>query len=372
MIIATVFFDAIDMGGLTYLLPVLATEFHLSAVLTGLLGSMSLAGMLAGALSAGLLADRVGRKRVLIWSVGLWGIGGLLLAMSWDITSLFILRFILGIGLGASYPAANAMISEFLPKRVRGRYSALMEGMAPIGVLCAGAISYLVLPQIGWRWVFVIEALPALWLFVIWYFVPESPRWLETAGRKDDANKVMKKIEIEVEKRFGAPLPPIESIDIVNIAEKETSKTSFIELWSKIYYKRTMMLWVLWATALFGYYGINIWIGALLVAKGFTVTKSISYVILMTASSIPAVLLTAYLIERIGRKPIVICSMIGTAISAYFYGQAPTLTLVITWGMFMQFFLWMMWPSIYAYTPELYPTRMRATGCGFSQAFGRK
>ncbi|MCL2336533.1 MAG: MFS transporter [Firmicutes bacterium] len=368
MIIMAVFFDAVDMGALTYLLPTLAQHFKLDSVMTGFLGSIGLAGMFLGAITSGILTDKFGRKAILMVCIILWGVSGLLVAMSWSVSSLFIFRFLLGIGLGGSYPAANSMVPEFLPKASRGRYSSLMEGLAPIGVLCAGIIAFFVLPNIGWRWVFVIEAIPAFWVLVIWRYVPESPRWLESSGRKKEAEAVMGQIEAEVEKRYGSSLPPV---DTSVATETDIKKASFAELWSRNYYKRTIMLWVLWATSLFGYYAINLWLGALLVAKGFTVTKSIGYVILMTAGAIPGVLLTTYLIERLGRKPLVVVSMIGTALAAYFYGQAQTLPMVITCGLLMQFFLWIMWPSIYTYTPELYPTRMRGTGCGFSQAFGR-
>lgn len=368
LIIVSAFFDAVDMGALNFLLPVLAKEFKLSPATTGLVGSASLAGMLIGALVAGPLADKFGRKKVLLWSIGIWGVAGLLLASSWNVTSLLAFRFILGTGLGAAYPVAITLLPEFLPKDARGRYLTILEGLAPIGVICAGLLTYLVLPLVGWRTIFVVEAIPAVWLFVINKFVPESPRWLESAGRIEEAEKVMNHIEMEVFKRTGELLPVIEPSAST---EKETGKSALVDLWSKNYFKRTIMLWILWPATMFGYYAINIWLSALLVAKGFAIIKSIGYVLLINLGAIPGVLLTYHLIERIGRKAVVIIALVGTALSAYFYGQAMTLAMVITWGLLMQFFTWMVWPSVYAYTPELYPTRMRATGCGLASAVGR-
>lgn len=361
-------FDCIDLGAMTFLLPVLAKEFHLNAAQMGLLGSMSFAGMFVGTLFSGLFSDKIGRKTVLQWSMVIWGMAGLLLALSWNIPSLFFFRFLLGMGLGSELPVANAMLPEFLPKHARGRYVAIMEGLLPVGIIIAGIISYLVLPRVGWRWVFVAESIPAAWLFIIRRNLPESPRWLETMGRIEAADQVMRQIETEVGKRFGKPLPPVPDTILV---EKETSQSAFTELWSRDYYKRTIMLWILWPAALFGYYGLTTWLGALLVNKGFNIIKSISFVIFITSGGIPGFLLATYLLERIGRKAVVIPTLVMTAVSAYFYGQATSLTLLYFWGFLLQFFQYGMWSSVYAYTPELYPTRMRATGCGLSSSIGR-
>lgn len=367
IIILSVFFDAVDMGAMTFLLPSLMKAFSLKPAAAGLLGSMSMAGMLVGSMMAGKLADKIGRKLMLQWSMIIWGVAGILLSVSWDLYSLLVFRFLLGLGLGAEYPVANAMLPEFLPKDYRGRYMTVMEGLAPVGVMSAGLVAWLVLPYVGWRWVFVAEAVPAAWLFFIRRNLPESPRWLEAVGRSAEADGLTKTIEEEVRKRTGKPLPPVPEVTFVEKAKK----ASFAELWSSEYYKRTLMLCILWPAALFGYWAINVWITALLVAKGFAMIKSIQYVILLTSAGIPGFLSATYLIDRIGRKPLVICSLVGSAVAAYFYGNATSLPLLITWGLLMQFCMWNLWPAIYAYTPELYPTRMRGTGTGLCMGIGR-
>lgn len=367
IIIFSVFFDAVDMGALGFLLPSLIKEFGLTHALAGLLGSMSMGGMLVGSIVAGKLADKIGRKIMLQWSMIIWGISGLMLALSWNFTSLLIFRFLLGVGLGAEYPVASAMLSEFLPKSSRGRYMTVMEGLAPIGVISAGLVAYLLLPQIGWRWVFVAEALPAIWLFVIRRRLPESPRWLESIGRNAEANETLEKIEQEVSKRCASPLPPI---PVASFMEKH-GPARFAELWSKDYVRRTIMLCTLWPAALFGYWAINVWITTLLVEKGFAIIKSIEYVIWITSAGIPGFLSATYLIDKIGRKALVVCSLLGSGISAYFYGNAASLGTIIAWGLVMQFCMWNLWPAIYAYTPELYPTRIRGTGTGLCMACGR-
>ncbi|MGA2963349.1 MAG: MFS transporter [Candidatus Korobacteraceae bacterium] len=362
------FLDDLDLGGMTFMLSTLSKEFHLSPIQMGYLGSMSFAGMLLGTLFTGLYADRIGRRSILMWSMCLWGVAGLLCATSWNIQSLFSFRFLLGMGLGMELPAAHAMLPEFFPTKSRGRWVAFMEGLLPLGIITAGLITFFLLPLVGWRWVFVVQAAPAIWLVVVRRNVPESPRWLEAVGRKDEAQKVMSQIEVEVQKRYGKPLPPVQ--DVI-LTEKSTSGFRFSELWSKAYAGRTFMLWVLWPALLFSYYGLTTWLGALLVAKGFAVSRSITFVMTITLGGIPGFLAAIYLIEKIGRRAVVIPSIILTAVSAYFYGQADNLTTLYIYGALLQFFTYAMWSAVYAYTPELYPTRMRAGGCGLASSIGR-
>jgi len=362
------FLDDLDLGGMTFMLSTLAKEFHLNPIQMGYLGSMSFAGMLLGTLFTGLYADKIGRRTILVWAMCLWGIAGLLCAMSWSIHSLFCFRFLLGMGLGMELPAAHAMLPEFFPTRSRGRWVAFMEGLLPVGIICAGFITYFLLPLVGWRWVFVVEALPALWLVVVRRRVPDSPRWLESVGRKEEADRVMTQIETEVQKRYGKPLPPVQNVVLF---EKSTAGFRFTELWSKAYSARTFMLWVLWPALLFSYYGLTTWLSALLVAKGFAVSRSITFVVTITLGGIPGFLLAIYLLEKVGRKAVVIPSILLTAATAYMYGQADSLTGLYIFGSLLQFFTYAMWSAVYAYTPELYPTRMRAGGCGLASSIGR-
>jgi putative MFS transporter len=142
-------------------------------------------------------------------------------------------------------------------------------------------------------------------------------------------------------------------------------------LFSGIYAKRTAMLWTLWFFALLGFYGLTTWLGALLQAKGFPVTKSVFYTILISLAGIPGFLFSAWLVEAWGRKGTLALNLIGGAVACYFYGGASDQTQLIIFGLCMQFFLFGMWSALYAYTPELYPTAVRATGTGFASAIGR-
>lgn len=370
LIIATAWlFDSMDLAMMTFVLAPISTDFKLSAAQSGFLGSASLAGMVFGAGLAGMLADRIGRKLVFQSSMIIWGASSLLCAFAPGLSALVVFRFFLGFGMGAEFPIGQSLVSEFIPANQRGKYVALLEGFWPIGFIVAGVIALVLVPLGGWRWVFIAEGLPAIWLLVIRRRVPESPRWLEARGRVDEAEATMSMMEAKVEKAYGKPLPaPAKSGPADEVAK---GGFSLWELLTPRYRRATVGIWLVWFFALLGYYGVTTWMGKLLVDNGFTVTKSIEFVLLMTLWGIPGFFSASYFIEKLGRKPAVSGFILCSAAASYFYGQAHSQTEVIVTGAIMQFFLFGMWSVLYAYTPEQFPTSARATACGTASSWGR-
>ncbi|WP_439682758.1 Transporter, Major facilitator superfamily (MFS_1) [Cupriavidus oxalaticus] len=373
-IIATAwFFDSMDLGLMTFVLGSIKAEFGLSAAQAGLLASSSFLGMFLGAAIAGLLADRFGRKPVFQVSMIFWGVGSLMCGLADSVTSLMVYRVLLGFGMGMEFPIGLSMVSEIVPAKSRGKYVAILEGFWPIGFIAAGALTYLLLPVIGWRGIFIALAVPAVFVFVVRRMVPESPRWLEDVGRKSEADTVMAGIEQRVERASGRPLPAVSAT--FGGTQAPSRKTRFMELWSGPYARRTIMLWSVWFFALLGYYGLTTWLGALLQQAGYAVTKSVLYTVYISLAGIPGFIFSAWLLEKWGRKPTCALMLIGSAVAAYAYGQAAVhkvpVEQLIAAGLCMQFFLFGMWSVLYAYTPELYPTRSRATGSGFASSIGR-
>ena len=359
-----------DLGMLTFVLGSIKTYFGLNNVQAGLLSSASFLGMFLGAATAGMVADKFGRKIVFQTSMILWGAASIGCAFAQSVEQLAILRILLGFGMGMEFPIGQSLVSEFIPAQNRGRYIALLEGFWPIGFIGAGLLSYFILPVGGWRWVFIAEGIPAIFVLIIRRFVPESPRWLADSGKDAEADRVMTEFENRVQIELkGAELPPIMEVHVPKV--KKERRFSFLELWAPGYKKRTIMVWSLWFFALLGYYGLTTWLGAFLQQAGYSVTKSVFYTLLISLAGLPGFFTAAYLVEKIGRKPTVIFVLLGSAVSAYFYGTASSLNTLIAFGLCMQFFLFGMWSSMYAYTPELYPTRARATGAGFASSIGR-
>lgn len=371
-VIATAwFFDSFDLAVLSFILGSLKSYFNLTNIQAGLLSSASFLGMFFGAALAGMLADRFGRKVIFQSSMIIWGIASFLCAAAQTVEQLAVFRVLLGIGMGMEFPVCQSLVSEFIPAKQRGRYIALLEGFFPLGFIGAGVIAYLLLPIAGWRAVFIVQGIPAILVMFIRRIVPESPRWLADVGRNIEADQVMTEFEEQVKIASGGKeLPPIQKAKFNIVAPKER-KFSFLELWADGYKKRTIMVWFLWFFALLGYYGLTTWLGAFLQEAGYSVTKSVLYTLLITLAGVPGFFSAAYLLEKAGRKPTMIFVLVGSAISAYFYGTATNLTMLITFGLCMQFFFFAMWSALYAYTPELYPTRARATGTGFASTLGR-
>ncbi|WP_179402270.1 MFS transporter [Burkholderia guangdongensis] len=368
------FFDSVDLGTMTFVLGSIRKEFGLSTAAAGLVASASFFGMVIGAALAGLLADRFGRRPVFQWSMVLWGTVSYLCSTAQSVDALIVWRVLLGIGMGMEFPVAQTLLSEFVPTANRGRLIALMDGFWPLGFITAGLVSYFVLPQFGWRTVFALLAIPAVFVLFVRRLVPESPRWLEHAGRLAQADTVMRDIEAKVMRSAGVATLPLPSPSIA-AATPVRGRGALREIWSGAYRRRTTMVWLLWFFALLGFYGLTSWLGALLQQAGFAVTQSVFYTVLISLGGVPGFLCAAWLVERWGRKPTCIASLVGGGVMAYLYGQSAlhggSVALLVGTGLVMQFFLFGMWAALYTYTPELYDTGARATGSGFASAIGR-
>jgi len=364
-------FDNLDLAMMTYLLGSIKAEFGLSSAEAGLLGSASFVGMALGAISSGALADRFGRKPLFQVSMIIWGVGSYLCSTATDPLTLGIYRFVLGVGMGMELPLAQTLLSEFIPTKQRGRYLAWMDGNWPIAFISAGLLAYVVLPSYGWRTMFFLGALPAFFLFVVRQYVPESPRWLESRGRHDEASAIVDKIEHNVQRRLKLDrLPPV-----ISSPSRVISNFGWAALWAPNFRMRTVTALGLWFFALLGFYGLTTWIGALLQQSGYDVTKSVLYTVYISLGGIPGFLWAGWAVEHWGRKPTCIATLVGGALMVMLYGYVAIsnlgLVALFASGFFMQFFLFGMWCVLYSYTPELFPTQVRAFGCGLSSTFGR-
>jgi MFS transporter, putative metabolite:H+ symporter len=371
--------DQIDVALLTFLLGSIVVAFGLTPTEAGQLAAMTFAGQLVGNVLAGTASDRFGRKAVFQVTMVVWGLASLAAAASWSLPVLMACRFLIGVGVGGEAPVAQAMVSEIVPASVRGKYIAVMEGFWAVGYVLSGAISFFVLPYLGWRWAFVVVGLLSLVVLAVRRSMPESPRWLAEAGRGAEADAVMATMERAVERATGRPLPPVAATTATVSTVSTVSASSapgprpgaVATLFAPEYRLRTVMAFGLWFFALIGFFGLNSWIAVLLKERGFTIVGSVGFVTLITLGGIPGFATAALLLERIGRKPTTALFLVCAAAAAYLYGNAAGETALFVSGFVMQFFMFGMWSCLYAYTPELYPTRARATGAGFASAFGR-
>lgn len=362
-------FEAIDNGAIGYYLPYFAEEFHLQNASLGYVSSVGHLGVMIGAITSGILSDKFGRRNVIAGSMIWWGISGLLLAWSPNFTVLIISRVLIGIGVGAEVPAVLALLSELLPSKLRGRYFSICLAMLPLGACFAGLISYFFIPYIGWRGVAIVEAVPAFVSILVIKAVPESPIWLASKGYFKKADVIMTKIEQSTEKSTKKALPPVYIPE--NITIKVHTKSRVRDLFSRKNLKTTIMVTIWWPAACAVVYGMMTWINALLIAKGFTMSKSIGYVSLMYLAGILGTPFVSYSVDRFGRKKTAITLGILSTIFVYFYGTVSVLPLIILFGALYNICYNATGMVNNLYTPELFPTHMRATGTGYSSSVGR-
>lgn len=357
-------FDSMDTGLIAFILPVLAKEWGLAPGQMGLIGSIGLIGMALGAVVSGTIADRIGRKKVFTITVLLYSIASAFCALSWNYQSLLVFRFLVGFGLGGELPVAATLVSEYAPSRVRGRFIVLLESFWGLGWIAAACIAYFFIPLYGWRMAFLISALPALYVCLIRMHMPESVRYLLAHGRVGEARKIV----VSLERQLHVPVAPF-------VSEKETvpvvAKASFRELWKKPFASRTIMLWLVWFGINFSYYGIFMWLPSLVFQQGFTVVKTFEYVLIMTLAQLPGYYCAAWLVDKIGRKYTLSAFLLFSGVASYFFGHASTAAALMMWGSVMSFFNLGAWGVLYTYTPEQYPTAIRALGSGWAAGFGR-
>ncbi len=356
-------FDAMDVGLVAFVMPAIQKDWGLSPSQLGILGSIGMAGMGVGAAAAGMLADRWGRRAVIVLTLVLYGAATGLAGLSTGLMMLLFFRFLVGLGLGGELPTASTLVAEFSPAGIRGKMVVLLESFWAWGWILAALIAYLVIPVYGWRAAFFLGAVPALYAAYLRKAIPESPRYLELAGRRAEAEEIVK----QMERSAGIESPQEGS----GPSASQKGSTTLSQLLSGKFLRRTLCLWILWLGINFGYYGFVIWIPTLMVGKGFILIKSFQYSLIMSLAQLPGYFTAAYLIEVIGRKPVLVIYLLGTALAAYFFGQSASVTQILVWGCFLYFFSLGAWGAVYAYTPEMYPTEARGSGAGWAAAVGR-
>ncbi|MBQ1915530.1 MAG: MFS transporter [Selenomonadaceae bacterium] len=361
-------FDSMDTGLIAFVLPILAKEWQLSPAQMGWIGSIGLIGMALGAILAGTLADRIGRKRVFAITVLLYSLSTGMCALAWSYESLMVFRFLVGFGLGGELPVAATLMSEYAPAHLRGRFIVLLESFWGVGWLVAACIAYLLIPAFGWKAAFVIGTLPALYVFLIRLHMPESIRYLISKNRIQEAKDII----LDLEKKLHVVSRPFaERLSPMEMQQDSGKKMNFSVLWSREYRTRTIMLWLAWFGIVYSYYGIFMWLPSLVFAQGFAVVKTFEYVLIMTLAQLPGYYAAAWLVDIIGRRYTLSLFLLLSGVCSYFFGNAADTTALLLWGSAMSFFNLGAWGVIYTYTPEQYPTAIRALGSGWAAGFGR-
>jgi putative MFS transporter len=365
------FFDAFDALSLAFALPVLISVWKITPGQIGILISASYLGQLIGALVFSSIAERFGRTRGATAAVFIMSIMSLACALAGNFNALLATRFVQGIGIGGHMPVAAAYINELSQAIGRGRFFMLYEMIFPIGLMATGQIGARIVPSFGWQAMFLIGAIPGL--IIAWFVwrLPESPRWLIGKGRFRQAEAIIEDIEASTDKRLDPNLSLDELPEPVPSARKTTS---WRELLSATFRARTLTVWVLWASAYFIANGLNNWMPTLYnTVYGLELQDSLFAASLTNVTQVALLFVCAFTIDRIGRRRWVTASFILGAIMLSLLGSfgAQSVIALMILGTLSYGIIGSTNAVLYLYTPEIYPTRVRAIGTGLATSWLR-
>lgn len=333
MVIGTAWlFDAANVALLSFIMPLLKKEMLLTDGQVGLVSSITTVGMIIGAILFGYLADKFGKKNIIIITLLLFSISNLALALTQNLPQFLLVRFITGIGLGGELPVATTIIADSFSGHRRSKMLILVDSFWAIGWILASLLAFLFMPVYGWRPTVIITSVMALYTLVIRRHLPE-----QTNVKNDKLNL----------------------------------KVAFGQIWSKDFRRATICLSILWFIIMFTYYGMFLWLPSVLIKRGFSVVHSFKYTLLMSFAQLPGYFLAAYLMGKLSRKKVLAIYLTGTIIGAFMFATAQSEFLVVFSSCILSFFTLGAWGIMIALTPTQYPLEIRGVGIGFTQSIGR-
>lgn len=365
------FFDTYEVFLAGTLSTVLKQEFQLGADPLKAVLASAFVGQFLGAIVLGRLADRLGRRRAFLLNLGIYSVFSLVGGLSPNVEVLVASRFLAGMGLGAELALADTYLSDLLPARVRGRFIAIAYTVGFLGVPAAGFLARALVPVAplgvaGWRWMFYIGAVAAVLVWALRRVLPESPRWLESVGRTVDADSAMSAWE-EGARRSGKELPDPVATEQVVVPQRARVR----EVFSRRYGRTTFMAWVLNICSAFGYYGFGTIAPLVLVAKGYPVVTSLTFLALTYIGYPVGSALSLPIVERVERKLLLALTAAGMAVTGLLFGFAGSPAAVVGWGFAFTLISNIYSNAFHAYLGELYPTALRATGAGLAYSVSR-
>ena len=362
------FFDGIDYVAIGMVLPVIGELWHLTPGEIGWLISGGFLGQMIGAVGFGRLAERIGRIPTAMLTTAVFALGGILSAFAWSFATMLVIRFLQGLGLGAEVPVAATYINEISPAEKRGRFVLVYELIFAVGLVAAGFGGRYAIPYWGWQSIFWIGSVPPLFVLLLLRGLPESPRWLIGAGRAAEAERVVAELERQITAGGRTLPPPVAAPPAV------VDAGAWRELFSPTYRTRTFVIWTIWITIGFISWPLTIWLPSIYrTVFHIPIEAALSYGMLNNIVIFLGALAVIALIDRVGRRRWFAgaLALAGIALATLGLLGAGTAASVLVFSLVTLFSISSLNLAIYLYTPELYPTRLRATGCGVALAWAR-
>jgi len=364
-----IMFDAADFAMFGAALPPIAREFGLGPAQAGLLATAGLIGAFLGALFWGTISDYIGRRTSFQATVGLFAVFTALVAVSWNMMSLIVFRFLSNFGLGGEVPVTLTLGSEFSPGRIRGSMTGNIMAAFPVGLVIAAALSLLIIPHWGWRALFFVGVVPAVLLFFVRRYMPESVRYLLSKGRIAEAEQTV----AEIEKQAIGPALTAEEIKTIPHVRPEVgteTKVTVFELLAPGRARNTLLLWVVSFGFLWSSNGILFMLPTILQQRGIPLTQAITFMLVQALTAIVGYSACGFLIDRFGRRPILFLYFFVGAFFHLWFAEASGVWLYVAAAAVG----WVN-PGVYGstgiYVSELHPTHLRATAVGWFFGIGR-
>ncbi|SIS93775.1 MFS transporter [Alicyclobacillus vulcanalis] len=363
----SLFFDLFDIYLSGVLGTVLTKAFHIAKSEQALLLSSAFLGMFIGSIGFNALADRVGRKAAFLGILSTYSVFTFIAAFSPNATVLIIFRFLAGLGIGALLPLCDVYLSEIFPAHNRGRIMAWTYTLEFCATPVEGFLARALVPthflMAGWRWLFVIGSVGAIIVWALQSLLPESPRWLESVGRHEEANRILAKFLSELGQSANELL--------VSGDTMEPKRVPLGTLFTPTYAKRTVMLWIFQILQTFGYYGFGTLVPLVLASKGLTITTSLTYAAVSFIGYPVGSLLSVPIVERMERKWIVVGAAFCMGVFGILFGMTTQPGLIMLFG-----FLYTLASNIFSngyhiFQAEIYPTSVRATAVGTAYSLSR-
>lgn len=357
-------FDGYDLTIYGTVMPTLMNDAshlgELDAATAGALGSYAMLGVLAGALICGGIGDYLGRRRVIMFSITWFSIGMLLTATADSIAVFGLLRFLTGLGLGALLATAGATMAEFAPAGKRNLYNAIVYSGIPAGGVLAALLGILLLEPLGWRWLFVIGAVPILLVPIAWFKLPESPRWLLSRGHRE--------LAMRTAQRAGTPL--VEETRVLDDAGA-AERTGFAALLTKRYLVATILLGLISFCGLLLTYGLNTWLPQIMQEYGYDTRGSLTFLLILNGGAVIGALAGSRVADRFSARPIIIVTFTLAALSLSMMTVQWHISMLL--GFIALAGVGTLGTQVlgYGYVSTYYTTNARSAGVAWFAGFGR-
>jgi putative MFS transporter len=372
------FFELYDLLYTGYVAPGIVKSGILTSTTQGLFGTTGIAsfiatlflGLFIGTIACGFLADRFGRRAIFTYSLLWYTVANVIMAFQETATGLNFWRFMAGLGIGVELVTIGTYISELVPKHIRGRAFACEQAVGFMALPVVAFLAWLLVPRAplgldGWRWVVLIGAHGALFVWWIRRNLPESPRWLAQQGRVDEADRVMRALEAKVEAEYGRPLPPAAPPVPVPPSGR------FSDMWVPPYRSRTLMLSIFNIFQTVGFYGFANWVPTLLIKQGITVTTSLAYSSVIALAAPVGPIIGLFIADKYERKSVIVAMAALIIVCGLWFSQTTAAALLICLGVGLTLGSNIMSYSYHAYQAELFPTSIRARAVGFVYSWSR-